>query len=139
MEMSQLVVFFRGRNTASIMSDANGAEILDPGDRVVVVAREGDELAAPGDVVPAWDGGYGIPLTGYVKVVVIANGGTTAQQVPLIFRLGELEGIAASEARRDWELDREPAPSIRVEVIDLQRGASPIVLVGGSLDSRSDL
>ena len=137
--MSQIVVFFRGRNTANIMSDANRAEILDPGDRVVVVAREGDELAEPGDVFPGWDGGYGIPLQGVQKLTIVANGGTTAQQAPLLFRLGELDGIAASEARRDWELDREPAPSIRVEVIDLQRGASPVILVYGSLDSRYSL
>lgn len=137
--MCQLVVFFRGRNTSSIMNDAHNAGILDPGDRVVVVARKGDELAEPGDVFPGWDGGYGVPLTGYAKIIVVANGGTTAQQAPLLFRLGQLEGFAASEARRDWELDREPAPSIRVEVIDLQRGASPVILAEGSLDSRYSL
>ena len=137
--MSQLVLFFRGRYTAKIMSDAHEAGVLDPGDRVVIATCADDDLAEPGDVFPGWDGGYGVPLTGYAKLVVVANGGTTAQLVPMLFRVGELEGIAASEARRDWELDREPAPSTRMEVIDLQRGASPIVLVGGSLDSRSDL
>jgi len=137
--MCQLVVFFRGRNTAAIMNDAHEAEILDPGDRVVVVARKGDELAQPGDVFPGWDGQYGVPLTGYVKVVVIANGGTTAQQVPLIFRLGELEGISGAEARRDWELDRADATFIPLEVIDLQRDARPVTLAKGLLNSRHSL
>lgn len=137
--MCQLVIFFRSRDTSSVMNDAHEAEILDPGDRVVVVAHKNNELAKSGDVARGWDGGYYVPLTGYTKVIIITNGGSTAQLVPMMFRLGELAEINKTEAAQAWEKNRADTPYIPLEVLDLQLGASPVMLVEGLLDGRYGL
>ena len=136
--MCQLVIFFRGRNTSRVMNDAHSAGVLDPGDRVVVISRKDDTLAEAGDVSPGWDGRYGVPLEGYQKLVVVANGGTTAQQAPLLFRLGELEGASGVEAAWDWQQSRENE-YVPLEVFDLQQDASPVSLGKGLLNSRYSL
>ena len=73
---------FRGRNTAGIEADARVAGIIGADDEIVVVARQGDALAQPGDVTQLDD------LVGQADlVVVICNGGTSAQLVPIIMAL----------------------------------------------------
>jgi hypothetical protein len=75
-----LVIFFRGRNPAGIIEDARNEGILQDGDKVVIVCRENDNLAQPGDVTS-------VELPKVEPVTLVANGGTTAQVVPLIVNI----------------------------------------------------
>lgn len=85
-------IFFRGRNTAAIIADA--AERLGPADVTIIVAREGDALAQPGDVEgvePPWVAG---------EWQIICNGGTTAQLVPLLASI--IRAYHADHTENTW-------------------------------------
>lgn len=78
------VIFFRGRNTAGIIEDARAAGI---DGEFVIVCRDGDALAEPGD----------IPVSEFKiepsdDIIVVANGGTTAQAAPVIAKAAYLAG-----------------------------------------------
>ena len=74
--MKRTVIFFRGRNTKSIIQDAERLGVVTQKDKIIVVCRKNDDLAEPGDEIGVHhiDG----------NVVVVCNGGTTQQQVPVI-------------------------------------------------------
>ena len=97
------VVFFRGRNTSGILSDARRLGVVADDDRVVVICRENDALAEEGDVtvppMPKPDD----------QLIVVANGGTTAQAAPYLFALGGTTGGC-------------------VKVIDLQRDGVAVLI-----------
>lgn len=78
--------FFRGRNTTGIMEDARKAGVLTDNDQVVVICRYGDSLAEPGDQIH-----LGMPIDNHL-VVLVANGGTTEQQVPTVLRVARSGG-----------------------------------------------
>ena len=97
------VVLFRGRNTTGILSDARRLGVVADDDRIVVVCRENDALAEEGDVtvppMPKADD----------QLIVVANGGTTAQAAPYLFALGGTTGGS-------------------VKVIDLQRDGVAVLI-----------
>ena len=96
------VVLFRGRSTSAILADARRLGVVADGDAVAVVCRDGDPLAEEGDVtvppMPKHDD----------QLIVVANGGTTAQAAPYLFALGGAAG--------------------RVKVIDLQRDGVTVLI-----------
>ena len=90
------VVLFRGRNTTGILSDARRLGVVADDDRVVVICRENDALAEEGDVtvppMPKPDD----------QLIVVANGGTTAQAAPYLFALGGATGcVRVVDLQRD--------------------------------------
>lgn len=102
-------VFFLGRNLDGILRDAE--TVLPEGGEVVVVTREGDTLSLPEGLearratpVEAIEVLQGLPERSQVELV--ANGGTTAQLVPLLRTLfvGDCPG-----SYRVWDLQRDGA------------------------------
>jgi len=103
-----LVVFFRGRNTAAIVDDSRRAGLVPEDAHIVIVARRDDALREEGDVTECNWG-----QADHVRV--IANGGTTAQAIPLIvalaesaaFKDGEYEGHYKQHllSPRNWTWD----------------------------------
>jgi hypothetical protein len=90
------IVLFRGRNTSAILADARRLGIAADDDAVVVVCRENDPLAEEGDVtvppMPKPDD----------QLVVVANGGTTAQAAPYLFAIGGTTGgVRVIDLQRD--------------------------------------
>lgn len=83
--MTKKILFFRGRNTAGIVNDATGAGLCE-GRTPVIVCREGDALAEPGDLTT---GEIVRALFDSDDIIVVCNGGTTRQQVPVVLRLGQ--------------------------------------------------
>jgi hypothetical protein len=82
------LIAFRGNNTDNILQDAYPT--IGDVDRIIIVARDGDRLAQPGDLNPL------ATLQEIHKsdeVALIANGGTTAQIMPLlVFLLTQYAG-----------------------------------------------
>ena len=102
------VVTFRGRNTVDILEDAKRFGILDDDDRVIVVCRKNDQLAQTGDVLQ-------VPYSLAGDVVLVANGGTTAQLVPAMLRL-----MAMSQSSGDCQGEPYP-PDISLRIVEVQR------------------
>lgn len=103
------VIFFRGRNTAAIMKDALYAGIEG---NFVVVCRDGDSIAEPGD----------IPVSDFESaddigddIIIVGNGGTTAQAAPVIARAAFAAGRGCA-AVRVIEVQREQE-SARVRIL----------------------
>ena len=96
------IVLFRGRNTPAILGDARRLGVVADDDEIMVVCRDGDSLAEEGDVtvppMPKPDD----------QLIVVANGGTTAQAAPYLFRLGGATGC--------------------VKVVDLQRDGVTVLI-----------
>lgn len=113
---SQLVVF-RGRNTAAIVQDAISAGLVPTDHQLVVVCRLGDAMAEPGDISP---GQFQI---GDGEIVVVANGGTSAQLVPLVVALAQCAlgmDLRSDDLTQD-RLQRGPARGFSWRVYDVQR------------------
>lgn len=95
------VIFFRGRNTKGIIEDARAAGI---DGEFIVVCRDGDALAEPGD----------IPVSDFEPgddIIIVANGGTTAQAAPVIAKAAYLAGqgeawVWVVEVDRDGRVNR---------------------------------
>lgn len=78
-----LFLFLNGRSTAGIVADARKAFGEDI--EILVVARDGDALAAP-------EGLSTTPVSRFEPIegtsyTLVANGGTSAQLVPVLLRL----------------------------------------------------
>lgn len=71
-----LAIVFRGRNTDNIIADAKREGIITDDHQIVIVCRQDDTLAQDGDVTSL----DSIPD----DTTIIANGGTTAQLVPIL-------------------------------------------------------
>lgn len=71
----KFVIFFRGRNTDNIMNDARQFGLLTDSDVPIVICRKDDALRQDGDIekLPEEFGEH--------DAILIANGGTTIQQV----------------------------------------------------------
>lgn len=110
-------IFFRGRNTAAIVNDARLAGIVPDEATITIVARQDDALAEPGDVtdVPNWHAGD--------DVRIVANGGTSAQLVPVIVCLAQAAERADAEADEYLaeRSARRPPRTWRWSVFDVQR------------------
>jgi len=79
--MMAVILLFRGRNTDGIRADAVARGLIDEErDQVVVVCRDDDRMAQPGDITVTQAARH--HTSG--EVTLIANGGTTAQLVPLL-------------------------------------------------------
>lgn len=92
------VVLFRGRNTDGVLQDAISSGLVPKGARVVIVVRDNDALAQPGDMVV----GDVICDLRNGDTRVIANGGTTAQLVPIIAFLAAHAGADDVDSKRTW-------------------------------------
>lgn len=92
------VILFRGRNTEGILRDAQTQGLVPDGSEVVVICRKADPLAQPGDV-SAYRAPNGGPDDDSQEFLIIGNGGTTGQVVPLI------ADFAAAAQRWDDEAD----------------------------------
>ena len=80
-----MIIVFRGRNTAAIRSDALAAGLRG---QTIVVCRDGDDMAEAGDVPVSQ-----IVIDGLDDVIIVANGGTTAQllgALAAVVRVGRL-------------------------------------------------
>jgi len=93
-----MILSFLGRNTEGILADARREFPNEQG--VLVISRDGDQLQPPAGVVP-------VPVSEFAPVkgesyTLIANGGTTAQLLPVVKRLVE-EGVEFTA----WDLQRE--------------------------------
>lgn len=94
--MGTIFVFFHGRNTAGIIQDAQKFLGLDlDHHRVILVVRQDEQEPIPAGLEQAEqilpDGCFGFGRGGFQpyvgdEVIVVANGGTTAQQ-PVTYRL----------------------------------------------------
>jgi hypothetical protein len=100
------LVVFNGRSVAGILADARRAfpDVAD----VLVITRDNDDLPPPegvpscpvSDFRPAENPTYRPDPE--VEYLVVANGGTTAQQAPVLLRLGR-----ARSAVRVFDLQRD--------------------------------
>lgn len=79
-----MMILFLGRSTEGILADAR---MEFPGEQeVLVVKRDGDHLSAPAGIAAVEVSKFQPENAEYV---VIANGGTSAQLVPVLKRLVE--------------------------------------------------
>lgn len=111
--MNRTIVLMRGRNTANIEADARAAGIIRNGDQVMVICRAGDALAQEGDYTPQQEW----LLQTKDEVIIIANGGTSAQIVPVIANIASSARQEDGDATAAWESNR----TWRWKAIDLQR------------------
>lgn len=98
MTQKNIVILFRGRNTEGVFQDACKAGLVPDGAEIITIAHENDALAQPSDVTVdkcLWDIRTG-------NTVVIANGGTTAQLVPVIAFFARHEGSDDAWTEREW-------------------------------------
>ena len=108
-----MIVAFRGRRTAAILHDAHRAGLYDDDDEIVVVCRRDDRLREPADVeahdLDTW--------SECDDMVIIANGGTTAQLVPVL--------IATVREHALYHTSRytQDLPTWRLRVVDVQPDA----------------
>lgn len=105
--MTTLVVF-RGRNTAAIAADAN--RYLSDINHTITICRDGDALKEEGDITVAE---FIRRVEKIGSMLVVANGGTTAQCVPVVAHLA----AAAAKSQRNWS----------AQVVDLQRDAVSVL------------
>lgn len=91
-----LGVFIRGRNTAGIIEGACRARQIDD---YIIVCRENDRLREDGDILVKEAIDKAMNHAG--GVVVVANGGTTAQVVPLVGIAYRRPGVEVVDAQRD--------------------------------------
>jgi hypothetical protein len=103
------IIFFRGRNTDAIIADATASGIVQAGDAVCIICRKDDKMAEAGDIesLP--------PLPESAHVVVVANGGTTAQLVPIIARL-----VAMTFSLGSCQGESYPAAVGKLRIVDVQ-------------------
>lgn len=132
---NQKLIVFRGRNTENIVNDALEAGVVREDAEIVVVAREGDQLAQPGDVTPSTLSLLDSREDDHdVTIVVIANGGTSVQLVPILIRLAK-ESQRWDDEADEWlrssssESARSMARQWRWHVYDVQRDG--IQQIGG--------
>lgn len=94
--MATTTIFFRGRNTDGIITDARAYGLANG--NVVIVARDGDALAKPGDRFASdFVGDLAFSFGG--DITIVANGGTTAQAAPIISRVAFEAGRGRVSAR----------------------------------------
>lgn len=79
-----MLIIFLGRSIDGILADAREEW---PSEQVLVVKRDGDQLQAPEGLQTVEVSGFQ-PEAG-VEYVVVANGGTSAQLVPVLKSLVE--------------------------------------------------
>lgn len=94
-----MLVVFLGRNTERILSDAVAAF----GEQeTLVVARDDDTLDPPTGMATVPVSEFAAYVVPDHKYVIVANGGTSAQLLPVVKRL--VEAGASFEA---WDLQRD--------------------------------
>ena len=83
------------------MADARQHGLLRADDTIVIIAKNNDQLAEPGDVTR-------LPTTVGDEVYVVGKGGTTAQSLPIVAQLASMT----------WESDEAPASSRESAIYD---------------------
>lgn len=109
------VVFFRGYNTANIIADARRFGLIGDHDTIVVMCRKDDALAEPGDRIH-----IGL-ING--PVVVVCNGGTTGQQIPVVV-------WAVRRADSPGECQGEVCPGEQSTLVEVTRDANVVLWAG---------
>lgn len=79
-----MLILFLGNSIEGILADAQSEF---PGEQVLVVKRDGDRLQAPEGIATVEVSQF--QTEGGVEYVVVANGGTSAQLVPVLKKLVE--------------------------------------------------
>lgn len=92
-----MMILFLGNSIEGILADAQSEW---PSEQVLVVKRDGDRLQAPEGVVTVEVSQFQ-PESG-VEYVVVANGGTSAQLVPVLKKL-----VEAGVPMRAFNLQRD--------------------------------
>lgn len=95
-----MIIAFLGRNTEGILADAR----REFGDQpVLVITRDGDQLQPPTGVEAITVSQFQ-PAEG-VKYTLIANGGTTAQLLPVVKKLVDAADFAAYDLQREGAVE----------------------------------
>lgn len=109
-------IFFRGRNTAAIIEDAR--RYLGDLGEITVVCRDGDQLYEVGDIAIS---DLSLIVSDGEDLAVVANGGTTAQLVPVVASLTR-NAASADALAGSWDSQgRIPERSWKYHILDLQR------------------
>lgn len=115
------VIFFRGRNTDGIIADAKAFGIVGDGDKCYVICREGDALAQPGDMTPD-QFRNDLFIHDDDNFIIIANGGTTKQLVPVVVRFAGFSAVQdEQDAQAFYEGLRNDHRGWTWKVLDVQR------------------
>lgn len=107
----RILVVFNGRSVAGILADAR--RVFPDVDEVIVVTRDNDDLPPP-EGVPACPVSEFQPIQTFgahseIEYLVVANGGTTQQQAPVLLRIGRSKSNA-----RVFDLQRDGAREILI-------------------------
>ena len=77
------VIFFRGRNTEAIKNDCFSKYLNKDNSEIVIICRDNDNLREQGDLTVS----EFLEKPDVFQEILVANGGTTAQQIPICCHL----------------------------------------------------
>lgn len=99
----KIVVMFLGRSLEGIYGDARDAGLVQDTE-LVVVARDGDQLQPPAEIADRVVSVSAFTVIPGAEYVLISNGGTSAQLVPVLIKL-----VHAGVALKVFDLQRDGA------------------------------
>ena len=113
------IIFFRGRNTAAIMNDARKAGLIPDDAKVVIICRDDDRLAEPGDIQAGRMKSREQCFMPGDDWTIVANGGTSAQLAPLLADACFTAGQMADKNRQT--VDENEFYKFRLRIVDVQK------------------